>query len=250
MSKKQTNSVLFIATLGVYIGLLMAGAAPAVVAQQAAAMTRNFELSDEIEKKDDLDKDPSGYYGLSKDIETLSSTSFTDAFLELVSDLNKLESADLVKRPFRSPFSFDRGITDSYVDSESQTIYTSTDLGNPWIQTAFEKFFSRINEKKLNHISDWTLNADGDEVRRSNGHIFLSEDAIVVSLEFTKATSGIAFLASKHFEEVFQKAKADSSGYGKLISESTKVSAENDQVTIVTRLPRAALDELLAKDAK
>lgn len=44
-------------TLGVYIGLLMAGATPGVISQQAA-LTRNFELSEEFEVRDDLDRDP------------------------------------------------------------------------------------------------------------------------------------------------------------------------------------------------
>lgn len=56
-SKKGQNSILLLTTLGVYLGLLMAGATPGVIAQQAA-LTRNFELSEEFEAKDDLDKDP------------------------------------------------------------------------------------------------------------------------------------------------------------------------------------------------
>lgn len=56
-SKKGQNSILLLTTLGVYLGLLMAGATPGVIAQQAA-LTRNFELSEEFEAKDDLDRDP------------------------------------------------------------------------------------------------------------------------------------------------------------------------------------------------
>ena len=59
-----------------YIGLLMAGSAPGVVAQQAGAMTRNFELSEEVEAKDDLDLKPEGRTELSDLQELLSSPSF------------------------------------------------------------------------------------------------------------------------------------------------------------------------------
>jgi hypothetical protein len=62
---KNQNSILLLTTLGVYFGLLMAGATPGVIAQQSAAMTRNFELSEEIETRDDLDLDPK-----SGDVET------------------------------------------------------------------------------------------------------------------------------------------------------------------------------------
>jgi hypothetical protein len=56
-NKKNQNSILFLTTLGVYIGLLMVGSTPGVIAQQGA-MTRNFEISDEIEERDDLDTQP------------------------------------------------------------------------------------------------------------------------------------------------------------------------------------------------
>lgn len=54
---KQKNSIIALATLGVYLGLLMAGATPGVLAQQAA-MTRHFDVRDEIEISDDLDTKP------------------------------------------------------------------------------------------------------------------------------------------------------------------------------------------------
>ena len=55
-SRKSQNSILFLATLGVYLGLVLAGATPQVLAQ--AAMTRQFDVKDEIEFKDDLDNKP------------------------------------------------------------------------------------------------------------------------------------------------------------------------------------------------
>ena len=54
--RKNQNSILVIATLGVYLGLMLAGATPHVLAQ--AAMTRQFDVQDEIEFKDDLDNKP------------------------------------------------------------------------------------------------------------------------------------------------------------------------------------------------
>ena len=56
-NRKGQNSILFVATLGVYLGLVLVGA-PHVLAQ--AATTRQFDVKDEIEKKDDLDKNPNG----------------------------------------------------------------------------------------------------------------------------------------------------------------------------------------------
>ena len=53
---KNQNSILVLATLGVYLGLVLAGATPQVLAQ--AAMTRQFDVKDEVEFKDDLDNKP------------------------------------------------------------------------------------------------------------------------------------------------------------------------------------------------
>jgi len=56
-NRKSQNSILFLTTLGVYLGLLVVGGtAPQVLAHSAT--TRNFEISDETEVKDDLDKKP------------------------------------------------------------------------------------------------------------------------------------------------------------------------------------------------
>jgi hypothetical protein len=56
-SRKNQNSLLILTTLGVYLGLLVVGgAAPQTFAHSAT--TRNFELVDEIEVKDDLDNKP------------------------------------------------------------------------------------------------------------------------------------------------------------------------------------------------
>ncbi len=57
MNKPKTQNPAFvIATLGVYLGLLMAGAVPQVMA--SAALTRQFDVRDEIESSDEFDNKP------------------------------------------------------------------------------------------------------------------------------------------------------------------------------------------------
>jgi hypothetical protein len=55
-TRKNQNSILVLATLGVYLGLVLVGATPQVLA--LAAMTRQFNVKDEIEFAEDLDKKP------------------------------------------------------------------------------------------------------------------------------------------------------------------------------------------------
>ena len=57
-NRKNQNPIFVVATLGVYLGLVMAGAVPQVLA--SAALTRAFDVRDEIEFKDDLDNKPDG----------------------------------------------------------------------------------------------------------------------------------------------------------------------------------------------
>lgn len=57
-TRKGQNSILFLTTLGVYLGLVLAGGASPTVFAHPAATTRNFDISEEVEFKDDLDKKP------------------------------------------------------------------------------------------------------------------------------------------------------------------------------------------------
>ena len=56
-NSKNYNSIVFLTTLSVYLGLVLVGATPSVLAQQAA-LAQRFEIQNEIEIEDDLDKKP------------------------------------------------------------------------------------------------------------------------------------------------------------------------------------------------
>ena len=56
-NRKNYNSIVFLTTLSLYLGLVLAGGTtPTVLAQ--AATTRNFDIKSEIVVEDDLDKKP------------------------------------------------------------------------------------------------------------------------------------------------------------------------------------------------
>ena len=86
---KKYNSIVFLTTLSVYLGLVLVGATPSVLAQQAA-LAQRFEIQNEIEIEDDLDKKP--------DDEKLDfSKTLDDYFNEVgdfVSDLQKLHQIE------------------------------------------------------------------------------------------------------------------------------------------------------------
>ncbi|MER3429593.1 MAG: hypothetical protein C4324_00865 [Blastocatellia bacterium] len=59
MQRKSHNSLILLATLGVYLGLLLVGGAAAQIFAHSAT-TRFFEIAEEQETKDDLDNNPTG----------------------------------------------------------------------------------------------------------------------------------------------------------------------------------------------
>ncbi len=54
---KKHNSIIFLTTLSVYLGLVLVGGASSPILAQAA-LTRNLDRHEQIEYKDDLDKKP------------------------------------------------------------------------------------------------------------------------------------------------------------------------------------------------
>ena len=54
--RKAHNSILFLTTLSVYLGLVLVGGSPSVLAH--AALTQRLEFVSEFETEDDLDKKP------------------------------------------------------------------------------------------------------------------------------------------------------------------------------------------------
>lgn len=77
-NNRRYNQFLFLMTLSVYMGLVLAGGASPALAQ--AAMAKGFELKTELEAKDDLDKKPND----EKSLETVgrADTDITSSFGE------------------------------------------------------------------------------------------------------------------------------------------------------------------------
>src|SRR5215204_364533 len=94
-NRKNYNSIVFLTTLSVYLGLvLVGGATPSVLAQ--AATTRDFNIKNEIVVEDDLDKKPDD--SVSESVEqfqdALDSDFITGSILALLDDLKKLKQIE------------------------------------------------------------------------------------------------------------------------------------------------------------
>lgn len=249
MSKKQTNSVLFIATLGVYIGLLMAGSAPAVVAQQAAAMTRNFELSDEIEKKDDLDNKPD----LSDEELDSAIEDYAKRVGDFVRNLQKLGSIDEFHPSWQ------------VFDSESNTFAPCPETGalrsveksghiDRWLVPVIVE--ANFIAEHFTYLAD-CLPFDGfvnrDQAKSSGIKLKYDKSELTHELSITLSSSTRAGVLYAGLESAFKRFEVEEDEeyeLNKVLEKHTSLTFTGNQVFIIPRLPRAALDELLAKDAK
>jgi hypothetical protein len=90
---KKHNSIIFLTTLSVYLGLVLVGGASSPILAQAA-LTRNFDIQEEIEYKDDLDKKPDdGILSLARSLDSY----FEEAkvFAEDLQQLDRIEKINL-----------------------------------------------------------------------------------------------------------------------------------------------------------
>ena len=210
---KNQNSILVLATLGVYLGLVLVGAAPQVLAQ--AAMTRQFDVKDEIEVKDDLDKKPND---------------------EACSDLGTVANKQL------DEFGFDKYIAISLVNvikgSVTDFVVPGNKLSSQFGDNGFlHTFVPKSTDSSFRNSLDFQI-----EPQKSNS---------TFRFTYTLQSTSDAFLFSNALYYSFRYIGCNSHArFEKLAYDGSLISYKNNQVLIVTRLPRAGLDSLLATDAK
>ncbi len=211
-TRKNQNSILVLATLGVYLGLVLAGATPQVLAQ--AAMTKHFDVKDEIEVKDDLDKKPDGK--------------------ECDKPYTALEKAgvEFLATYFRG---IDRSVK-SYGDSQSKGYEISTNITSAGILSDFDNPFTKVNKNITAGFLDQRIDENGlyfQLLLKGNPNEYLESSL------YSAVGLGLEVFKCRH-----------TASNANLLATNTSTSSVNDQVFIVTRLPRAGLDSLLAANAK
>ena len=213
-NRKNQNSILFLATLGVYLGLFIAGgAAPQVFAHSAT--TRAFEITDEIEVKDDLDKNPDdvicdGAYDPVLTVSESVALTFSEAVLR---------------------------VTNESILSDVAA-YQSNVL-NPSI------------ENVLHNGNESIFGNACRDFRTSLKTITLQDDELNLTLRIESKVAAHPYALMTFFQSGIES-KRPWTNNERIISilRHTSQFIENDQLYVVTRLPRAGLDTLLAKKVK
>ncbi len=227
-TRKINNSILFLTTLGVYLGLvLVGGAAPQVFAH--GALTRPFELKDEIEVTDDLEKKPDDEQALEAYASALESIFVTAC------EIN--DTFPLLVEQGRYDFDTYYGINSTGRIEGISHLGKGVDSGKytPSIRDLYKSFPHATEADSKPFRLVFAVEPQTFEFKVAFAQD-LNADAVHLSHAYTAL---LLTLKERHI-----------SAARMLIYESTQISSKENQVFIVTRLPRAALDPLLAKDAK
>lgn len=240
--RKHQNSLLLLATLGVYLGLVLAGATPQILAQAATA--KQFNIKDETGQKDDLDKKP--------DDERSPVTTSVQIYLEdveyFLSTLGRLQTFgkfDLGRDSF------------SYVHAAMQPC-TAKNIAGRYTPIKFEST-SEASRKPIEYFSRGMVygyslgdcletNAfDGVTAVDSRFNFALDAKDFTVNVAVRKASRQNAVDLRQQLDDTLRLYRSDSNTkLRKALIENTRFVADNDQVSIVIRLPRGSLPSLLA----
>ncbi|HSK71714.1 MAG TPA: hypothetical protein VK892_08470 [Pyrinomonadaceae bacterium] len=225
-NSKGYNSIVFLTTL--YLGLVLVGGAPPILTQ--AALTQRIEIQNEIETEDDLDKKPDEESG------DLSEGDFPTLFARLLLEIKEESQNGNISLP--SEFYIDGKFTKSQnsggggiggpVSDQNLSLLLQSTVNQKFRPKAFELADS-VEETKIAKIRLEANSAD-----------FL----LKVSFSKNNADHFAAFLN----REFSFSADLVRGRLLKQIYENTKAASENNQVFIVTRLPRASIDDFLAEN--
>ena len=246
MARKAQNSILLLTTLGVYLGLLVAGgAAPQVLAHSAT--TRNFEITDEIEIKDELDRDPDER--ISARISLVTYFQDVENFVKTLKRLNGTKFFDAAA----DTFSVTQTTQLPCVPANKIGSYTANNFATrneairPWLES-----FSKLLTDGYS-LGDCLPNGRfaPNEATDSKFNFHLDKEAFFVEVSVRKSSPQNAKLLVDDIVSTFRMLREEPAEPVRVILYgSTKVRVENDQIFVVTRLPRGSLDPILAKDAK
>jgi len=242
-ASKNKNSILVLATLGVYLGLALAGATPQVLAQ--AAMARQFDLKDELEHRDDLDAKPPETFRDSVQV-YLDDVEYFLTGLQRLTANGKLELDDarfVVAQSTLLPCTVSNK-AGSYTAEKFLASAKSLEPG-------LERFSKLLTDGYS--LQDCLPNDKfpGVEATSSRFETRFDEKEFLVEVAVRKASSDRATALAAALTETFTVFRQPSnSPIRTSILTNTSARARNDQVFVVTRLPRAGLAPLFAHAAK
>lgn len=216
-TRKNYNSVIFLTTLSVYLGLVLVGATPQISAQT-------------LRKTDEANK---------------ISVLVPGEGLIFTFDLNPLIKLSRLSANESLPVKISGKLFDSQQKFTDWKI-TETGGSQPFVNFLRKEFFAPATG---NIPSDSLITKlFPKEISQS---VEVSKDAVAITRNLTFDAVKNAVEMAEIYRRMIEYAKSPAAKKevaGNLYLTNTEVRVENNQVFIVTRLPRGSLDALLAKD--
>lgn len=242
-NRKNHNSILFLTTLSVYLGLVLVGATPQVLAQ--AALTRSFDIQLEAEVKDDLDKkpddDPIAFSGPTGD--------YFDDVEDFVQDLIKLHQIEKYNLDYDSFHVKQSELSRCNLKTVRHTVVSSNidKVDNRWFKPALIDAIIRFEEYAFWGDCLPSKEFDNDKAAGFELETSYDKSSFTFALSFTKESPQKAKQLLERFNQAYKIYELDEDEIViRKIYENTTFKSENNQVFIVTRLPRGSIDSLLA----
>ncbi|MDQ3748417.1 MAG: hypothetical protein M3367_05275 [Acidobacteriota bacterium] len=234
--RDKNNSIIFLTTLSVYLGLVLVGGATSSVLAQAA-LTRNFDVQEEIEVRDDLDNKPDD-----EEARNLPNGDLPAVFAQLLNEIKEEVKNGKISLPLQADFIID-------VQYRASKMCSGTSIGSNISDQNLSDFVgnavNRKFESKIYEITDY-----GSGKSEKGGRVRLEANSTDLTLEISFTKSNAEQFADFLNQEFSLSTVSVENTLTKQIYENTTATSENNQVFIVTRLPRGSLDELLKQDGK
>ena len=233
----KNNSIIFLTTLSVYLGLVLVGAPAHVLAQ--AALASRIEIKDKIEIENDLDNKPDDDFEGFQEIYT--EKVFAD-FVKQLQDLQKSEHYDSIEE---EDFYTKRLW---FFNSEEPFVSEVPNIGCSNLDKVLAKLLESLDNDSLRSFADFS-----QDIYPTALNLGIYTNVAGVKLEtFFKTTTKqkASVLAGKLNTEFLLRVNKTEDNFAKQIYENTKVLSFDNQIFITTQLPRGSLDALLKQDAK
>lgn len=242
-NRKNYNSIVFLTTLSVYLGLVLVGSSPSVLAQD---LNRAFQIKRDSEfvcKNNGLIGEeigkainPFDYEFAERLIELIRTTNKRIEFVE-VTEPKTLTNLFYFKQIEFAPYFDKKGNLEDF-DWEDET--------SEWASAAHAGQISELHSLFLNPLSDCSKPSE-KKFALNSSNIKIDKDWLNAELKVKKASKQRALDLVSSLKRFFDlRESLNNNEATQKVYNYTQVYSENNQVFIVTRLPRASIDDLLA----
>lgn len=195
MSKsKSYNRIVFLTTLSVYLGLVLVGGTAPVLAH--SALTKSFDIKNEVEFKDDLDNKPDN-----EEIESTAKSDFPALFEQVLNEIRRNSEDRSFVLPIQTGFQLQKNQTFVRVD----------------VSNAFHQNLSAALQNSVNVL-----------LKNDSGKLNTTQFAKFLEHKFSAKPEDLCAASKNEFYE------------------NADITSQNNQIFIVTRLPRAGIDSFPA----